>query len=442
MIDLGIVEVRRTSATEWTVLLRPEEPNQPPVEFTVAVSGEGWNAPTCCDSPCVVLCARCESCADCCDGGYCEGCDSIQHADDSEYMCGTCERCIGICCTCSMCTRCLDRFAPGDICISCDYCEGCECRCEPDEPDDDDDDVQVRTVARGIVFYAAKLTERKRIPSPRFVGVEIEMEKSGNNYDRIASWCRTWDGSLVTDGSLPSTGREAVTSPAAGDVLANMLTEFSAAADADRARVSDGCGLHIHIDARDFTFYDMRRLVKLYAILEAALFTTQPSQRRNSTYCSPCGAALLEAIRTTAIPKESKQALILGVYGHRNGTKNAGLQFATRRRSKYDSARYFALNLHSWYYRGTVEVRLHSATTRAYKIIPWAALWAKILDVAHAMTEPQIDELLDAWERVNTSDAFSRRLLYWLAPTAESREYLVNRWRRFNADGWLPQGEA
>ncbi len=87
------------------------------------------------------------------------------------------------------------------------------------------------------------------------------------------------------------------------------------------------------------------------------------------------------------------------------------------RRNKFDGARYHALNLHSWFYRGTIECRLHTGTVRANKIIAWGKLWANLLDTAMRLRERDII----------SRHATSRELLLSIAPDAETRDYITHR---------------
>lgn len=69
---------------------------------------------------------------------------------------------------------------------------------------------------------------------------------------------------------------------------------------------------HVHIDARDFNHWDMRRLVMVYAKIEDALFAMVPEARRESRYCSPCGEAYLASINSE--PANAKKAIVDATY--------------------------------------------------------------------------------------------------------------------------------
>lgn len=213
----------------------------------------------------------------------------------------------------------------------------------------------------------------------------------------------------MSDGSLPEEGFEINTAPAQGDLFIGQIEAISKALLRDGARVSSGCGLHVHVDARDFSYYDLRRLVLLYERIEPALFEMMPASRRESRFCQPCGKLYAEAVRANRLPKIYKENLIKSVYG--DEAKRPA------RRDKYDDSRYHALNIHSWFYRGTIECRLHTGSVRAHKIIAWGKLWATILDTAMRRTERDIADC----------EGNARNLLLSIAPDGDTRDYITLR---------------
>jgi hypothetical protein len=229
---------------------------------------------------------------------------------------------------------------------------------------------------------------------------------------------------VVEDGSLDAGGYELNTVPCAGDHFIthiNALCERLAKANAE---VTVDCGLHVHVDASDFRFYDMRRLVMLYAKLEPALFAMMPDSRRESIFCHPCGELYVDGLNGEHKSKEAKARLISNMYRD-TGSSYTGAAFKEIRESKWGNARYRALNIHSWIFRGTVECRLHTGSTKARKIIAWGMLWASILDAAMRMTETEINAL--TCDTVYASAA----LLCCIAPNDNVRAYIAQRLKSF-----------
>lgn len=258
-----------------------------------------------------------------------------------------------------------------------------------------------------------------RNPSKRYLAVELEIAKIDPRKAReVESMADDWELAIVEDGSLPNTGFEINSRPAQGDEFCKQAEEIGAALKAARAEVSAACGYHVHIDARDFSHWDLRKLVKLYARVEDALFSLVSPSRQDNHYCEKCGPDMAEKLANKS-PRD-RLAVYRSVYG-RNGKIRKG-EIEGKKHDKYNSVRYAALNLHSWFYRGTVECRLHHGTADPKKVICWALLWAGILDYCKKTTELKIAAL--------QGESFD--ILLQLAPTDEVREWLVERRGKFN----------
>jgi hypothetical protein len=99
-----------------------------------------------------------------------------------------------------------------------------------------------------------------------------------------------------------------------------------------------------------------------------------------SKYCLPCAHKYIAAIEEGRLPYEKVKAdVITSVYHARTTQDN--------RYSKYNNARYNALNLHSWFFRGTIENRMFDGTIDPNLITSWGIMWAMILDFVVATTD-------------------------------------------------------
>lgn len=360
-------------------------------------------------------CSCCESCERCCSCWYCEGC-SESHREDS-WNCSNCEQCED-CCECSRCEHCDDRFSSDDFCRDCDRCTSC-CACN------DAHAFGLEFCHNPLTFHTAKKPEHRDNPSKRHIAVEIEVAALGDGDGQVTRAVDDWSGNIVEDGSLPNSGFEINTAPASGDQFVNQIRDICQALQAQDASVTRACGLHVHIDARDYTYYDLRRLVLLYEKLEPALLSIVAPSRSQSNYCRPCGTRYADAIRAGHLPKETKHQLIHSVYGldtHGPEQKTMKDQLQGHTGQKYDQARYGALNLHSWFFRGTIECRMHHGTVNPEKITHWGILWAGILDAAMRLTEKQIAAL----------PGTSLDILKTIAPTAAVRTWIDARYARFH----------
>lgn len=245
----------------------------------------------------------------------------------------------------------------------------------------------------------------------RLVSVEIEI--AGCKLpDYIYPVTKKWQCSIVEDQSLPRMGFEINTAPANGDKFIDQMVDFDECFLKAGAWVNERCGMHTHADARDFNAYDVRRMIKLYSKLERGLFEIVPHERRHTKYATPCGDALMAKITSVAHPKTSKRRLIETLYTDVDDFKRMketkAIDPLKRRR---------ALNIHSWAFRKTFELRLPEGSVEAIDMINWAILWGTIVDSAYKMGERMIDSMGDD----------SYQLLLDLAPTAAIAKWIQQR---------------
>ena len=346
-------------------------------------------------------CENCDKCSECCSCQTCNryGCNRVE-----KELCENCEKC-SECCECRTCSRARCGARVDTTCSSCNICESCGCDCRfcdhcGNECNDDycgecyscesccscsSGDSKVEMFESPLTFHAAARNERKRNTSSRFISVEIEVANCDSD-NRISDTVRRWKGSIVEDGSLPDTGFEINTAPASGDKFVKQIEEICGALSYDAATINTLCGLHVHLDARDFDFYAIRRLIQVYARIEPALFDMASNSRRESHYCKPCGTEYLRAIEGGVMPYKLLKSKIHGVVYPNADTR----RLKSLKRDKWGGERYNALNLHSWFYRGTVECRIFNGTVMSEKIVPWGMLWARILDYAWSSSDESI----------------------------------------------------
>lgn len=149
-------------------------------------------------------------------------------------------------------------------------------------------------------------------------------------------------------------------------------------------RTHHSCGIHIHIDGERFKMdpQSIRRLalnMNKDEDLYFAALATCPSRR--AQWCKPVSQRFLDAIK-------SYKGKRLGEIERRWYTSQ-GFN-ATARSQHYNGSRYHALNLHSLFFRGTVEFRwfetsLHAGVVKSF-IQLTLAIAAKALDSKRATT--------------------------------------------------------
>lgn len=126
------------------------------------------------------------------------------------------------------------------------------------------------------------------------------------------------------------------------------------------AKVDSSCGLHIHIDGANHTALSLKNLVFTFRAKEDLIFKAVGTQQsRLRRWCRPIDDTLVDNIkRIRQLDIASMRQTWYGTY------------YDSRRRQSehYHGSRYHALNLHSLFYRGTVEFRLFEATLHAGEV--------------------------------------------------------------------------
>jgi hypothetical protein len=338
-------------------------------------------------------CASCRQCSACCK---CVACDQCRRRKRDKEICKTCKVC-NQCCQCCQCPVCFrdasfnycgyaftDRQKKNDRgCGRCYKCCDCGDYCK----------VPFGSFAKPI-FHKSTLKQHNINPTSRYIAAEIECAGIHGYGKPIYGAVRKWSGATVGDGSLAERGFEVNSAPAAGDLYVQQIQEVCAAIKLQNGFLDARCGLHVHVDARDMNYYDIRRFVRTYAAIEDGLFAMVSPQRIEGVvddkgdlhqYCQPCGKKYVAAIEEGRLPYDKiKTDVITSVYS------NPSTQNLRYRKRGNGIPRYNALNLHSWFYRGTIEARMFDGCIDPEPIINWGIMWAMIADYVVKSTDEQV----------------------------------------------------
>jgi hypothetical protein len=123
------------------------------------------------------------------------------------------------------------------------------------------------------------------------------------------------------------------------------------------AKVNESCGLHVHVDASRFDNQSLKNLMSIMYSKEDLLFQAlQVPESRVQQWCKPVREGMLtQARRMTA---DASRARLERIWYQ--GNVSTG--------EHYNWTRYHALNLHSVFYRGTVEYRMFNSTLHAGRV--------------------------------------------------------------------------
>ena len=125
------------------------------------------------------------------------------------------------------------------------------------------------------------------------------------------------------------------------------------------AKVDKTCGLHIHIDGKNHDARSLKNLVFTFKAKQDLIYkAVEAEDRKQNQYCKVIDDRLIDTIKKNK--KLDMDSLADDWYGTYAPYQS--------REQHYNDSRYHALNLHSIWYRGTVEFRLFHATLHAGKV--------------------------------------------------------------------------
>lgn len=310
----------------------------------------------------------------------------------------------------------------------------------------------------GVVFHSSGRKEFKLNPLRRFLAIELEIAELGEKWQScsplqysmptfdINELVESWGAELVSDVSLPRMGFEINTAPANGDWFIRQTEEILGTlakfeASCTNTRESDKriqpCGMHVHVDARDFKYFDLQRFLLLYGFVEPALFAMLPGYRRSSHYAIACGNAYTQMVHDGRPLNPKDRIAFVKKYSARpekyfllNEVYHTRIPRRGNKRDCPQETRYRALNLHQWFYRGTMEFRHMYGTVNPNEAIPWAMLMGSLLDYAMKMPQRTLASL--GSNRVGIAKRV--RLLQELSCTKGVADFVEAQIERFKDD--------
>ncbi len=131
------------------------------------------------------------------------------------------------------------------------------------------------------------------------------------------------------------------------------------------AKVNDSCGLHVHVDAANHNRQSLKNLIGIMYSKEDILFKAlQVNETRAQRWCQKVREPMLQQIRQLSSDETHDLTQLENIwYEGQNG-----------KYEHYNWTRYYALNLHSVFYRGTVEWRCFNSTLHAGKAAAYVNL--------------------------------------------------------------------
>ena len=135
------------------------------------------------------------------------------------------------------------------------------------------------------------------------------------------------------------------------------------------AKVNNSCGIHVHVDAANHNRQSLKNLIGIMYSKEDILFKAlQVDPFREHQFCQKVREPMLKQARTLSAEETRDLTLLEDIWY--DGFETC----SSDRHDHYNKTRYYALNLHSVFYRGTVEWRCFNSTLHAEKVAAYVNL--------------------------------------------------------------------
>lgn len=369
-----------------------------------------------------------ECCADCNDS-FDEG-DMIDHNDAGDLICTDCRENYVDCYNCGHTTHTNDAITSdnnGDeYCSDCYYETFCECEDCSDELYTDDaqyddnrsvylcdycydnsrnDDVEWNVFSHNYVEsntdfvspirYGYKEDTFNVVSSKRYVGIEIETNYCDEVYNsdvereinyRVLMSRNTIDEDIIPacdkvvhDGSVCNDqhrfGNEVVMYPRRGDKIVEDAKVVCDAIKGYGGYVSRKCGLHIHIDTRDYDYKHFLVLGLFTKLIEPNVYAWCPPSRLGGNWSRKVSQSITDFLYV-----RDREDFINMWYD------NGGYSD-----EKYNEKRYHGLNLHCHFQANQgLEIRYHGGTLNSDKIKHWVIFWTNVVDKCWEIAESEV----------------------------------------------------
>ena len=303
-------------------------------------------------------------CDSCFDDYYetCNDCEATYGRDDGYYVSG-----YG-----SVCDNCRDYYY---------YCNECGEYHEENNGEYDDDDNwtcdrclngRSEHIRCGDGVQQASNTF-KEIAYENTYGIELETSKAVSE-SMISVFSEVHDGSI--------TGKEYVSPILQGDEGLQKIREFCYNAVKAKAEVDNACGYHVHIGSGHLNFQQIKNVWWLYKYFEPVFYAMLPKSRSKQAGSGSCWCAPINDMFTFKQIEncENNRDLMRLYYNFRHNDEERMQDHA--KGNRYANQRYRSINLHSHWYRGTIEFRGHSGTLDSRKTINWLKLHLLVVDLA------------------------------------------------------------
>jgi len=140
--------------------------------------------------------------------------------------------------------------------------------------------------------------------------------------------------------------------------LVQVYNAFRFLNDIQGINIDKTCGFHVHhgVDRKSFKCKQLQQLVRIVYLYEDLFYLLIPGERRKAETCRPMEIDVNAFLKLCDGHSETDCRIKKLWYSSENRYDSE-----SAKSPRYDKTRYHGLNLHSYWYRSTIEFRYHSS---------------------------------------------------------------------------------
>jgi len=196
--------------------------------------------------------------------------------------------------------------------------------------------------------------------------------------------------------------------------------------------IDTSCGMHVHhgVDPVTYNCKELQQLVRIVHHYEDLFYLLIPGDRRNAETCRPMELDVKAFLDVCEGDHDGRDCQIKDLWYSLQNRYDA----KSGVNSRYDKTRYHGLNLHSYWYRSTIEFRYHSALLgKADEAIQWIIFTQFIIELSQGHAPdiyyyPEANKWLATIYQIYKELGYQERIKQ--APTGEN--HLVAHIKLFN----------
>lgn len=182
---------------------------------------------------------------------------------------------------------------------------------------------------------------------------------------------------VKSDGSISSWGMELLTQPASGRELVKSNQSVFGLLKERYWSSSKATGMHNHVEFADATLEEVKRLMIVGWIIEPFIEAKMPTYRRGGAYCK----RFRSIFSIEELVKINDNDVDRFFYASGQAYKSVSKIEANRNKTSHGhSTRYTGLNIHSIFYRGTIEFRYPDTKIDANHANGWGLFLASVVE--------------------------------------------------------------